>query len=81
MDEIITKRTIYNSGKVEQTTCAIKVPERITGDETYDYNCYLTEDDNYINLKEITITLLVNKTPIVVEFFKERVTLGTILNY
>jgi hypothetical protein len=52
MDEIISKRVAYSpEGKLEGITYTIKLPERIPGidryDYAYDYNYYITEDDNY----------------------------------
>jgi hypothetical protein len=52
MDEIIIKRTVYNpEGKPGEIMHTVKIPERIARDDIYDYNYYITEDDDYYQPK------------------------------
>lgn len=52
MDEIITKRMVYSpEGKPEEVVHTLKIPEMIAGNDIYDYNYYITEEDDYYQPK------------------------------
>jgi hypothetical protein len=47
MDEIIIKRTVYGpESKSEEIVHTVKIPEMIAGNDIYDYNYYITNEDD-----------------------------------
>jgi hypothetical protein len=52
MDEIIIKRMAYSpEDKPEEVVYTVKIAEMIAGNDIYDYNYYITEEDDYYQPK------------------------------
>jgi hypothetical protein len=51
MDEIIIKRMAYSPEDKPEEVVYTKIPEMIAGNDIYDYNYYITEEDDYYQPK------------------------------